>query len=75
MDPIGIEAVPTVALGALPVPLEIELVLFVDHIVLAGDVVHVETGLRDCAVGVVEFLDLGQVRDVARVNHERRLDR
>ena len=42
---------------------------------LAGNVVHVEAGLGDDAVGVVEFGRLGEMRDVAGMNDERWLHR
>ena len=71
----GVEAVPAVALRAAAVALAIELRLLVDDVVLAGDVMHVELGLRDDLVGVVELGGLRQMRDVAGVDHERRLRR
>ena len=52
---VGVEAVPAGALGALAVAFAIELRVLVEDVVLAGHVVHVEPGLRDDAVGVVEF--------------------
>ena len=53
---VGIEAVPAGALGAASVAVAIELALvFVEQVVLAGHVVHVEAGLRDDAVGIIEF--------------------
>ena len=42
---------------------------------LARHVMHIELGLRDDAVGIVEFDRLGQMGDIAGVNHEGRLDR
>src|SRR5450432_3927480 len=72
VDAVGVERVPAGALGAASITLLIELVLFVEEIVLAGNVVHVELGLRDDTVGVVEFDRLGQMADIAGVNHERR---
>ena len=56
---VGVEAVPAGAFGAAAVAFAIEFPLRVEEIVLAGDVMHVEPGLRDDAVGVVE---LGRLR-------------
>ncbi len=72
---VGVERVPAGALGAAAVALAVELDLFVEEIVLAGHVMHVELGLRDDAFGVVEFGRLRQMADVAGVDHEGRLDR
>src|SRR5439155_14713539 len=36
---------------------------------------HVEPGLRDDALGVVELRDFREVRDIAGMDHERRPDR
>ena len=44
------------AFGATAVALAVELLLVVDDVVLAGHVMYVETGLRDDAVGIIEFL-------------------
>jgi hypothetical protein len=49
--------------------------LLVDEIVLARHVMHVELGLRDDALGVVELGGLRQMGDVAGVDHEGRLHR
>ena len=70
-----VEAVPAGALGVLAVALAVELDLFVDDVVLARHVVHVEAGGLDDAVGVVELLRLRQVGDVAGVDHELGLGR
>jgi hypothetical protein len=43
--------------------------------VLARNVMHIEPRLRDDAVGVIEFGRLGEMRDVAGMDHERRLYR
>ena len=55
MHAAGVERVPAGTLGAAPVALAVELDLLVDEIVLARHVMHVEPGLRDDAVGVVEL--------------------
>ena len=55
------------------ITLAIELYLLVDDVVLTRHVVHVEFGLRDDLVGIVELRRLGQMRDVAGVDHEGRL--
>jgi len=57
------------------VPLLVELDLLVEEVVLARHVMHVEFGLRDDAIGVVEFDRLRQMADVAGVDHEGRFDR
>ena len=75
MHAAGVERIPAAALGAAAVALLVELDLLVDDVVLARHVMHVELGLRDDAVGIVEFLDLRQMGDVAGVDHERRLFR
>ena len=72
MHAAGVEAVPAVALGAAAVALAVELGVLVDDVVLAGDVMHVELGLRDDLVGIVELGRLREVRNVAGVQHERR---
>src|SRR3954470_20876249 len=43
----GVEAVPAVALRAAAIAILIELDLFVENVVLAGHIMHVEPGLRD----------------------------
>ncbi len=53
---VGVEAVPAGALGAAAVTLAIEFHVGIEEIVLARHVMHVETRLRDDAVGVVELL-------------------
>src|SRR4051794_4430908 len=75
MHAAGVERIPATALGAAAVALLVELDLLVDDVVLARYVMHVELGLRDDAIGVIEFLDLRQMRDVAGVDHERWLFR
>jgi hypothetical protein len=52
------------------VPLAIKLHVLVEDVVLARHVMHIETRLRDDAVGVVELGRFRQVRDVAGVNDE-----
>jgi len=39
----------------LPYALLVELDLFIDEVVFAGHIMHVELGLRDDALGVVEL--------------------
>ena len=62
MHAVGIEAVPAGALRAAPVAFAVELDLLVDDVVLARHVMHVEAGLRDDAVGIVELGRLRQMR-------------
>ena len=59
--------------------LAVELRVFVEDIVFARNVMDVEPGLRDDAVGVVEFGWLGEMGDIAGMNdkgwlHAKRLD-
>src|SRR6185437_11317884 len=63
------------ALGAAAVALFVDLDLGIDDVVLARHVMHVELGLRDNLIGVVEFRRLGQMRDVAGMDHESGLYR
>ena len=66
-----IEAVPAGALGVLAVALEIGLAgPLIDDVVLAGNVVHLQTGAADELCGIVELGWLGEMRDVAGVQHE-----
>ncbi len=59
----------------LAVAIEIGLALaFVDEVVLARDVMHVELRFADQLIGDVELVGLGKMRDVAGVNHEGGLD-
>jgi hypothetical protein len=62
-------------LSAATVTIAVERHALVEHVVLAGNVVHVEPRLRDDAIGIVEFRRLGEVGDIASVNDEGRLDR
>ena len=75
MHTARIEAVPAGAFAAAAITIQIELAVLVEEIVLARHVMHVETRLRDDAVGVVEFGHLRQMADVAGMKHERRLCR
>src|SRR5262249_59569876 len=75
MHPVRVKAVPAGALGVSAVAIVIELHPLVEEIMLAWHVVHVESGLRDDASGVVELGWLGAVRDVPGVNHEGRFCR
>ena len=52
---VGVEAVPAGALGAASVAVEVKLLVRIEEVVLAGDVMHVEPRLRDDPVGVVEL--------------------
>ena len=72
---VGVEAVPARALGAATVAVAVELHVLVEDVVFARHVMHVEPGLRDDAVGVVEFGRLGEMGDIAGVNDEGWLDR
>ena len=73
MNAVIVEAVPTRALGALAVTVEIGLAqALVDDVMLAGNVVNVELGLTDQLVGIVEFVGLGEMGDIAGMDHEGR---
>src|SRR4029077_5888982 len=72
---VGVEAVPADAFGAAAVALAVERHAFVEHVVLAGYVMHVKPRLRDDAVGVVKFGRLREMGDIAGVNDEGWLDR
>ena len=63
------------ALGAAAVALAVEPHIIVEDVVLARDVVNVEARLGDDAIGVVELGRLGEMRDVAGMNDERRFRR
>ena len=58
MHAVGIEAVPARTLAATPVALSVEFHLLVDDVMLARHVVHIETSLRDDALGIVELVGL-----------------
>src|ERR1700693_5147582 len=74
MDSVLVEGIPAGALGVLAVPLEIGLDRdLVEIVVLAWHVVHIETHAADDLSGVVEFLGLRQMGDVASMEHECRL--
>src|ERR1700684_3307436 len=73
MDSVLVEGIPTGALGILAVPLKIGLEWhLVEVVVLARHVVHVKTYAADDLSGVVEFLGLRQMGDVAGMEHECR---
>src|SRR4029077_3359417 len=55
-----------------PYRVAVKLHVFVENVMLARHVMHVEPRLRDDAVGVVEF---GEMGDIAGVNDEGWLDR
>src|SRR5271170_3072411 len=73
MNAVLIEGIPTRTLGVFTVALEIGLERnFIQVVVLARHVVHVETGAANDLVGVVELLGLRQMSDVASMEHEGR---
>jgi uncharacterized protein (DUF1800 family) len=70
-----IEGIISGSLGALAVAIDIGFAeRLVDHVVLAGHIMDVETGCADQLACVVEFDWLGQMGDVAGMQHEGRLD-
>src|ERR1700676_3301270 len=76
VDAMIVEAVPTRALRALAVALQIGLAaLFIDDVVLAGHPVTLDAGLTEHLVGIVELGRLGEMCNVAGVNDEGRLHR
>src|ERR1700722_1934117 len=76
MDAGLVEGIPARALGAFAITVEIGFPLgLVDDVMFARHVVNVEPGLADDLIGVVELLGLRQMRDVAGMDHERRLGR
>src|SRR5437867_10638362 len=78
MDPAVVEAVPAAALHAqrLAVAREIGRAIVIEDVVLPG---HIADSLRpesfEHLIGGVELVGLGQLRDVAGVQHERRMPR
>src|SRR6516225_8061946 len=60
---------------AATVAFAVKFLPFVEDVVLAGHVVHVEARLRDDAVGIIEFGGLGEMRDIAGMDDERWLRR
>src|SRR6516162_10486167 len=77
--PFGVEAIPARAFGAATVAVAVELHALVENVVFARHIMHVEPGLRDDAVGIVEFGRLGEMGDIAGMNdegwlHAKRLD-
>ena len=56
MDAVGVEGVIARALGAAAVAFLVDLDVGIDDVVFARHVVHVELGLRDDFLGVVELL-------------------
>ena len=69
---VGVERVPAVAFGGLAITVAVKFPVRIEKVVLAGDVMHVEAGLRNNPVGVVELRFQRQVTDVAGVDHEGR---
>src|SRR4029077_12668846 len=70
---VVVETVPALSLGSFTVAVEIGLAeALVDDVVLARNVVDIELGLTDDLISVVEFVRLGQMGDIARVDHEGR---
>src|SRR6266446_6382268 len=67
---VGVEAVPARALAAATVAVAVELHVFVEDIMFTRNVMHVEPGLRDDAVGIVEFGWFGEMGDIAGMNDE-----
>src|SRR5438034_4414040 len=55
MDAAGVERIPAGALGAAAVALLVELDFLIDDVVLARHIMHVELGLRDDTIGVIEL--------------------
>src|SRR5215813_6497768 len=79
MHAVGVEAIPARASGAATVAVAVELHALVENVVFARHIMHFEPGLRDDAVGVVEFGRLGEMGDIAGMNgegwlHAERLD-
>jgi hypothetical protein len=71
MHAVVVESIPAAARRAFAETLEIGLLSGrIDDVVLAGRVVHIEPGCSNKLMSVVEFLRLGQMGDVARVQHE-----
>src|ERR1700761_8539081 len=70
VNAVSVEGIIACALGAAAIAVAIELDVFVEEIVLARYIMHVEFGLRDDAVGIIEFGSLRQMADVAGVDHE-----
>ena len=70
MHAVGVEAVPARAFGAATVAVAVELHVLVEDVMFARHVMHVEPGLRDDAVGVVELGRLGEMGDIAGMNDE-----
>ena len=71
---VTVEAVPAGPLGPAAEALQVGLaVALIEHVVLAGDIEHRQTRLVDDLLGVVEFVRLGELADVARVHDERGL--
>src|SRR5690349_14023758 len=76
MDALLVETVPARPTRSLAVAVEIGLaLLIVEQVMLAGDIKDGQTCLPDQLIGIVEFLVLGQVADIARVDHEAGLHR
>src|SRR5262249_15285393 len=76
MHTVGVKTVPARALGPATIAFAVKLTLIlVDDVVFARHIVHIEPRVRNNAIGIVELRRFRQMRDVARVDHERRLDR
>jgi hypothetical protein len=68
-----IEAVPRAILAVVIERFEIAAQAFVERIVLARDRVHtIDPDFLEHLGGLTEFLRLGQMTDIAGVNHQRR---
>jgi hypothetical protein len=59
MHAARVKTVPARALGVLAIVLTIELRIFIEEVVLAGNIMHVETDLGDHSLGIVELGRLG----------------
>ena len=71
-----VEGVPARTLGAFAVAREIGLAhAFIDEVVFARHVMHIERGLTDELACIVELVGLGEVSDVAGMDHEGGLGR
>src|SRR5574338_1689985 len=76
MHAVFVEGIPAGSLRAFAVALEIGLAqAFIDEIVLPRHVMHVERGLTDDLARIVELVWLGEVSNVAGMDHEGGLGR
>src|SRR6202007_884488 len=76
MDAIVVEGIPARALGVFAVTLEVRRAgRLVEQVVLARNVVHVESRGTNDLSGIVKLVRLGKMGNVAGVDHERWLGR